>query len=148
PSVGPGVTYGSDSATYSVVPYPSDSPSSPPDFGDAASYGAVPSEYPYDASSPNPSSPETAGVQGKAVAHIIVRVPANAELWFNGSKTTSTGIVREFHSPPLTPGTRYSYEVRVRWQEHGHAVNQTQEVEVGAGSKIQVTFPVRSKLDG
>jgi uncharacterized protein (TIGR03000 family) len=71
-------------------------------------------------------------------------VPANAELWFGGVKTRSTGAVRKFQSPPLADGGRYSYEVRARWQENGRTVTQRQRVLVTPGANITVRFPVRS----
>jgi uncharacterized protein (TIGR03000 family) len=76
-------------------------------------------------------------------AQITVSVPVDAEIWFEGSKTTSTGSVREFHSPPLTPGGRYTYEVRVRWNENGHEVTQTQKVQVTAGTHVNMHFPLQ-----
>jgi uncharacterized protein (TIGR03000 family) len=76
-------------------------------------------------------------------AQITVSVPVDAEIWFEGSKTTSTGSVREFHSPPLTPGGRYTYEVRARWNENGHEVTQTQKVQVTAGTHVNMHFPLQ-----
>jgi uncharacterized protein (TIGR03000 family) len=81
-------------------------------------------------------------------AHVKATVPADAEIWFDGTKTTSTGAVRQFQSPPLTLGQRYNYEIRARWSENGHEVTQTQKVEVTAGSHINVTFPVRPNAAG
>jgi uncharacterized protein (TIGR03000 family) len=77
-------------------------------------------------------------------AHVTVKVPADAQLWFEGKATTSTGAVREFESPPLAPGRRYSYEVRARWNENGHEITQTQKVAVTAGARVNVEFPERS----
>jgi uncharacterized protein (TIGR03000 family) len=76
-------------------------------------------------------------------ALVTVSVPANAEIWFEGNKMTSTGSVREYQSPPLTPGSRYTYEVRARWKENGQEVTQTQQVEVTAGTRVNVQFPER-----
>ena len=45
-------------------------------------------------------------------AHVTVRAPANATVWIGGWQTPNTGSVREFDSPPLTPGKQYTYEVR------------------------------------
>jgi uncharacterized protein (TIGR03000 family) len=73
-------------------------------------------------------------------AHLIVNVPTDADLWFNGSKVTSAGSAREFHSSPLSPG-RYSYEIRARWAENGHDVTQTQTVIVTPGEHVKVNFP-------
>jgi uncharacterized protein (TIGR03000 family) len=78
-------------------------------------------------------------------AHVTVRVPANAEIWVNDSKTTTTGSVREYQTPPLTPGKRYTYEIRARWSDNGQEVTQTQEVEVTAGVPTNVQFPVSPK---
>jgi uncharacterized protein (TIGR03000 family) len=75
-------------------------------------------------------------------ARIIVRLPANAELWFEGQKMTGTGSVREFESPPLTPGQRYTYEVRAQWEDNGKLVKQTQTVGVKARAFVNVDFPV------
>jgi uncharacterized protein (TIGR03000 family) len=75
------------------------------------------------------------------IARLTVRVPANAELWVDDVKTTTTGSVREFQTPPLTPGGRFYYEVRARWSENGHEVTQTQKVEVTAGANVVVSFP-------
>jgi len=70
-----------------------------------------------------------------------VAVPADAEVWLDGTKTTSTGALREFTSPTLTPGQRYTYQVRARWHENGHEVTQTQKVTVSAGADVTIRFP-------
>jgi uncharacterized protein (TIGR03000 family) len=80
-------------------------------------------------------------------AHISVTVPEDAEIWFDGTATTSTGTVRQFNSPPLTPGN-HSYGIRARWTENGRAVTQTQRVEVAAGAHVNVGFPVASAVPG
>jgi uncharacterized protein (TIGR03000 family) len=93
--------------------------------------------------SPNPDVYSPAITQPDTRAQIIVNVPADAEIWFEGTKMTSTGSVRQYTSPPLTPGTRYTYEVRARWTENGQEVTQTQEVKVAAGTNVNVKFPVQ-----
>jgi len=123
-------TYSSDwsSPAYNSGYYPSNSAYYP-------SYGSGISSY------PDSYAPATA--QAGAIAHVTVSVPADAEIWFDGSKTTSTGSVREYQSPALTPGNRYAYEVRARWYENGQEVTQTQQVQVTAGSHVNVQFPVQ-----
>jgi uncharacterized protein (TIGR03000 family) len=126
-------------------------------------YGAWPSyysSYPYssysdyypDAYSSDWSSPAyDSGYYGyygdvtssDARALINLSVPADAEIWFEGSKMTSTGSVREYQSPPLEPGGRYTYDIRARWEENGHEVTQTQQIEVTAGTRVDVHFPVQ-----
>jgi uncharacterized protein (TIGR03000 family) len=75
-------------------------------------------------------------------AHVIVSLPADAELWFNGTKMKTTGPERAFYSPELMPGRRYTYEVRARWKEKGHETTQTRTVEVSAGALVSVNFPL------
>lgn len=70
-------------------------------------------------------------------AHIWLRVPANAQVWVDGSRTRQTGEARHFYSPPLTPGKKYAYEIRVRWTEDGKPVEKNQRIVVQAGSIIR-----------
>jgi uncharacterized protein (TIGR03000 family) len=90
-------------------------------------------------------SRDAASVQAVSTAHVTVRVPANATLWFNGSLTTSTGSVREFQSPSLSPG-RYTYAIRARWTENGRDITQTQQVAVSPGADMTVDFPTSSRI--
>jgi uncharacterized protein (TIGR03000 family) len=55
-------------------------------------------------------------------------------------KTTTTGSIREFQSPPLSPG-RYTYEVRARWTEDERDITQTQKIAVSPGAHLTVNFP-------
>ena len=80
-----------------------------------------------------------------SIARLSVRVPRDAAVWFEGSETTSMGPIREFQSPPLTPGSRYVYDIRARWNDNGHETTQTQNVEVAAGGHVTVNFPVPPK---
>jgi uncharacterized protein (TIGR03000 family) len=74
------------------------------------------------------------------VAHITVRVPANADLEFEGQKTQQKGSMREFVSPPLTPGKDYTYDIKARWTENGRDMTKDQHVTVRAGSQAMVNF--------
>jgi uncharacterized protein (TIGR03000 family) len=127
--------YGYYDYPYSYAAPSYDGPSRAYDSGYYGSYGGVTSSY--------PDSYSSATAQPDTSAHVTVSVPADAEIWFDGTKTTSTGSVREYESPPLTPGGRYTYDVRVRWTENGHEVTQTQQVEVTAGTRVDVHFPVQ-----
>jgi uncharacterized protein (TIGR03000 family) len=92
-----------------------------------------------------PSAAALAPVEPSASpALLTVRVPADAEVLIDGNPTTSTGAVREYRSPPLKPGSAYTYEVRARWQENGHTVTQTHRVDVSAGAHAATTFPTPS----
>ncbi len=74
-------------------------------------------------------------------AVIRVHVPFNAELWFEGKKMASTGIVRRFESPPLAAGVGYVYEIRARWQWGYRQMAETRTVTVHAGDRINLSFP-------
>jgi uncharacterized protein (TIGR03000 family) len=80
--------------------------------------------------------------------HVSVNVPADAVVWFDRTRMTSTGSAREYQSPALTPGKRYTYEVRARWNDNGHEVTQTQKVAVTAGARVNVTFPSPTEARG
>lgn len=77
------------------------------------------------------------------MAHLTVLVPKGAELWFNGAKVEGEGVVRKFHTPPLEPGRRYSYEVRLRWRKDGRDITETHKVRVSAGAQAKVDFTTR-----
>lgn len=71
---------------------------------------------------------------------IHVRVPLDAELWFDGAKTQQMGMSRDFLSPPLEPGQDYVYQLRARWMRDGQEVVQTRELRVRAGDHKRVDF--------
>jgi uncharacterized protein (TIGR03000 family) len=73
------------------------------------------------------------------VAVLIAQLPEEAVLWVEGRRTTSAGWMRYFRSPPLRPGRKYSYLVRVAWIEDGCWVSQTRKLPVRAG-RIQAVY--------
>jgi uncharacterized protein (TIGR03000 family) len=79
--------------------------------------------------------------QPDLAATLVARVPADAELWFDGHRTSQSGTERIFHTPPLTRGQGYHYTVRARWMRDGETMDQTQRVSVSAGSRTTVFFP-------
>src|SRR5262249_6232093 len=79
--------------------------------------------------------------QSNNVATVTVTVPPNAEVWFNGTYMTQTGAVRQFTSPPLTPGRNYTYRVTARGRANGQQVVQSRDLAVTAGGYATITFP-------
>jgi uncharacterized protein (TIGR03000 family) len=71
---------------------------------------------------------------------IALRVPANAEISFNGSKTVQTGSLRSFVTPALEPGRDFSYEIRARWMEAGRPVEETRKINFRAGDRMTLNF--------
>jgi uncharacterized protein (TIGR03000 family) len=74
-------------------------------------------------------------------AQVEVQVPPDAELWFDGHKTSQSGPTRMFHTPALDRGQGYRYTVKARWTEDGKPFEQTQTVRVSAGARVRVIFP-------
>jgi uncharacterized protein (TIGR03000 family) len=76
------------------------------------------------------------------VAQITIEVPAaDAIVWIEDQKTQQTGTTRWFVSPPLVRNQDYEYRIRVRWNENGKHLEQTERVTVTAGNHVQVRFP-------
>src|SRR5262249_37144726 len=67
-------------------------------------------------------------------AGITAHLPEDAQLWINEYQTRQRGMLRHFESPPLTPGTKYSYTARLVWFEGGHWVSETKNLPVSAGA--------------
>jgi uncharacterized protein (TIGR03000 family) len=67
------------------------------------------------------------------VAVVMAYVPENARVWFNDELTKQRGVLREYESPPLQAGKKYTYHVRIVWFEDGQWVSETKEVPVSVG---------------
>jgi uncharacterized protein (TIGR03000 family) len=120
-------------------PWYSDYAYSPYSYGGTPYYDAIPyysggtPYYSYgDLARPAPASDNTARVR--------VVVPADAKVWFGSSATEQGGTVRDFQSPPLTPGKDYGYDVKAQWTENGKEVTRTRHVDVRANSATSVDF--------
>jgi uncharacterized protein (TIGR03000 family) len=74
------------------------------------------------------------------IAHLTVRVPPGAQVWFENQTTNQKGAVRNFVSPALAPGRDYTYDIRATWLQSGRTVDQKREVAVHAGSRVTVDF--------
>jgi uncharacterized protein (TIGR03000 family) len=86
-----------------------------------------PPEQPLPATNPNSAS-------------LTVRVPDDAEIWFDDTKMTLTGPVREYVTPPLTPGQDYSYMIRARWSADSRVFDQAHKVGFRPGQTVLVDF--------
>jgi uncharacterized protein (TIGR03000 family) len=85
------------------------------------------------------------GMQGNRAISVQVTVPADAQIWFDGTQTKQTGTLRHFVSPPVAPGRDYAYEVQVKWMKDGKEVSQKRRVTVHAGDSIDLAFSDRSR---
>jgi uncharacterized protein (TIGR03000 family) len=74
-------------------------------------------------------------------AIVCVKLPdENAEVWFDGQKTESTGATRVFETPDLTPGKGYHFMVKAVWLENAQFVPHERTVAVSAGEVTKVDF--------
>ena len=94
--------------------------------------------------SSTPSSPSGVTTSADSPTRITVRLPGDADLWFNGTKMTATGPVRVFSHPPVTPGRQYSYTIRAHWIDNGTTTDQTRTVFFTPGDNLDVSFPTPS----
>src|SRR5262249_57890745 len=79
-------------------------------------------------------------------AHIPIRPPANSSVSIGGWQAPMTGGMREFQSPPLTPGKKYTYKIQAQWEQNGRPMSQTKEVEISAGANVEVAFPAGEEM--
>ena len=74
-------------------------------------------------------------------AHLQLIVPANADVFFDGEKTTQTGPTREFVSPPLEAGKVFTYRVRVLYFDAaGKAIDDARLIHVRANDWFRIDF--------
>lgn len=100
---------------------------------------------PSPAQTPTPNKTEKTDKTEKAEkpdrAEILVKLPtAKATLMIGGQATTQTGTVRLFQSPPLTPGSNYSYDLVATWEKDGKPVTAKRSVSVKIGQRTVVDF--------
>ncbi len=92
---------------------------------------------------PRPESlpPPPPGATLGRSARIEVRVPReDAEVVFDGRRTTSVGRTRVLETPDLEPGESYSARVAVRWNESGRERADERKIELTAGGSVLVDF--------
>jgi uncharacterized protein (TIGR03000 family) len=89
---------------------------------------------------PNPEIKQPDPATAKMPVSVDVHLPTDAQLWFEGQKTSQSGDERSFQSPPIDQGQTYTYVIRARWTENGNDVEQTRKVHVKAGDRVKIDF--------
>jgi uncharacterized protein (TIGR03000 family) len=77
-------------------------------------------------------------------ATIIVELPVDAKLKFDGAATTSTEAVRRFSTPELDPASAYSYTLTAEIVRDGKTLSVSREVVVRAGEESRIAFSADS----
>ncbi len=91
------------------------------------------------------STPKAGIPYEETTARIEVKVPtADADIWFEGVRTTRGGTTRLFRSPPLAAGRNYKYDVLALWNQDGREVTQKKTISVRAGDRVGVDFDAES----
>ncbi len=73
-------------------------------------------------------------------AILQVHVPADAKVFVNGYKTSTTGTSRSYVSRNLVPGYTYTYDVRVEMMRDGKKTEETKVVKLRAGRIQNLAF--------
>jgi uncharacterized protein (TIGR03000 family) len=134
---------------YSAMPYEGGYSYSAPSGYPIYSSGTIPSQgtyqygWPFDAVEGSNNYYDS---NSSAPATIVVSVPADAKLTFDGNATQSSDSVRTFTSPPLQPGKDYQYTLRAEVTRDGKKVERTREVNVRAGQTSQVNIDFAEQL--
>jgi uncharacterized protein (TIGR03000 family) len=72
-----------------------------------------------------------------APATITMMLPADAQVWFDDTKTSQDGAYRRFVSPPLAAGHTYTYHVRIA-SASDPSINATRALSVRGGDRINL----------
>jgi uncharacterized protein (TIGR03000 family) len=74
------------------------------------------------------------------VALIVVKLPAEAELWFNGAATSQSGSYRRFVTPALSGPGPFKYTLRVRWRLGTVELSRVEEIHIQPGATATVNL--------
>ncbi|QDV71439.1 hypothetical protein Poly24_51750 [Rosistilla carotiformis] len=83
---------------------------------------------------------QTQSTTSSSEALLTMQVPADANVYVNGSKTSSTGEHRQFVSRGLTPGYSYSYDVRIEHTVNGQLVSESKVVRLHGGETRSLVY--------
>jgi uncharacterized protein (TIGR03000 family) len=87
-----------------------------------------------------PDGPAAEEAPPPGAALVVVKLPAEAELWVDGAATRQGGSYRCFVTPPLEEGRPVLYTLRVRWRVKGAELCRVEEVQVRPGTVATVNF--------
>jgi len=79
-----------------------------------------------------------AGPTGRAT--VVVRLPADAKLYADGTALKMAGGERTFTTPELPDGMEYTYRLTAEYERNGEVVSVTRRVVVRAGGAAAVEF--------
>jgi uncharacterized protein (TIGR03000 family) len=75
------------------------------------------------------------------LGRILVRVPPDADVLFDGNATQQKGADRMFETPSLDPNKSYSYDVTAQWKDqNGQQHKEKRTVQPMPGRTVVVNF--------
>jgi uncharacterized protein (TIGR03000 family) len=76
-------------------------------------------------------------------AMVLVKLPADARLTFNGWTSASKTTTRRFRTPALEPGQEFAYTIHAELFRDGQTLVQDHQVVVRAGqeTRVNIQFP-------
>ncbi len=86
------------------------------------------------------SAKRTTPMPGGQSAEITLNVPLDAVLFIDGKRIVSSGTTRRFVTPPLAPGRRYFYDVKVTWMDGSRARQSNRHVSFRAGERVALNY--------
>lgn len=89
---------------------------------------------------PRPAGAVTSGNNTTNRATVIVRLPADAQLFADGTALKMTGAERKFITPELPAGMEFTYRFTAEYERNGEVVNVSKKVVVRPGSTAAVAF--------
>jgi uncharacterized protein (TIGR03000 family) len=73
-------------------------------------------------------------------ARLTLNIPESAQVWLSGKPVDVTAVPMVIESPPLEPGQRYAFDLRVAWKEQSGAQERKRTVIVDAGQNTSLTY--------
>ncbi len=111
-----------EEAVATAPPGPQPMPAALPTAATAAAAPTVPAPP---SAAGRPTTPER--------ARLTVKLSPGATLYVDGRRNDRTDTLRDFTTPPLTPGGEYAYVMRAEIRRNGHPESQTVKVTFRAG---------------
>jgi len=71
---------------------------------------------------------------------VVVTLPPDAQLAFDGHVTSSLGSQRRFISPPVSIGPIFGYELKAEVRRDGKVITLVKNIEVRAGDVVEVNL--------
>lgn len=110
----------------------------PVEYGDPVEQGTYDSETPTPPTAPDAADADSADLQTNATIHVTL--PADAMVFVNGAKTSSTGEDRRYVSRGLRRGLSYAYKIRVEYESDGEPKVENRLVRLTAGDSVDLAF--------